>query len=453
MKIIICGAGKVGLTVAKQLLLNADNDITIVDSSEENLTEARNLDVQTICGLSSSPEILDRAGANYADMIICVTKFDEVNMLTSHIASTLFGIKLKIARIRSSMYLDHRWAPHIYNKSVISIDHIISPEIAVANHIFEMLGNTGIEHRISVCDNQYSLISLVIDASFEGKTISHIVKQLEFVDIEDFSICFIKRNNQVHCTNPAMLLESRDELYILTASQEIGTIARSINGHTSKLKSILICGGGEIGFNIAQILQNHHFHVKIIESDEKRCNFLSEKLASSIIIHGNMQERQILQECGAIDAIISVSGRDETNLFTTLIAKNLGISECFTLIDEHNYYDVFRDLSMNNIINTRDITISQILNYIGEKNLIKQETICDGAYSICEFTVTKHSAFNGFDIAKTSEIKMNILGIIRNGNLESKSKVEKFLENDVVVGILPFQFVSKLEKLVTSTHS
>ncbi len=448
MKVIICGSGKVGLTVAKQLLLNADNDITIVDSSEENLIEARNLDVQTICGLSSSPEVLDRAGANYADMIICVTRSDEVNMLTSHIASTLFGIKLKIARIRSLMYLDHRWAPHLYNKSVISIDHIISPEIAVANHIFEMLGNTGIEHRIPVYNNQYSIISLVVGTSFDGKKISHIVKQLEFADIEDFSICFIRRNNQVHCINPEMLVEKGDEIYILTASQEIGTIIRSINGHNSKLKNILICGGGEIGLNIAQILETHHFNVKIVESDEERCNFLSEKLASSIVIHGNMQEREVIQECGAIDAIISVSGRDETNLFTTLIAKNLGIPECFTLIDEHNYYDVFRDLSLNNIINTRDITISQILNYIGEKSLIKQETICDGAYSICEFTVAKHSSLNGFEVAKTAEIKMNVLGIIRNGNLELKTKVEKFLENDVVVGILPFQFVSKLEKLV-----
>lgn len=446
MKIIICGAGKVGITVAKQLLLNADNDITIVDSIEENLSIARNLDVRTICGVSSSPEVLDLAGATYADMIICVTRSDEVNMLTSHIASTLFGVNMKIARIRSSMYLDHKWFPHVYNKSVIAIDHIISPEIAVAKHIFEMLGNTGIEHNIPIYQNKYSIISIIAGTPLDEKKIPAIKKQLENADIDDFSICFIRRNSQVVCVNAETIVKKGDELYILTESEHIPTIIRSLNGQTPRLKNILVCGGGEIGFHTAQILQNNHFNVKIIEKDEERCRFLSENLASSVVIHGNMQEKEVLEECCDVDAIISVSGRDETNLFTTLIAKNLGIPECFTLIDEHSYHDVFQDIAMNNIINTRDITISQILNHIGEKSAIKQKTICDGAYSICEFSVTKHSALNGIEIAKVSDIKMNILGIIRNENLELNA--EKFTENDIVVGILPFKFVAKLEKLV-----
>jgi trk system potassium uptake protein TrkA len=446
MKIIICGAGKVGIAVAKQLLLNTDNDITIVDSIDKNLSIARNLDVQTICGVSSSPEVLDLAGATYADMIICVTKSDEVNILTSHIASTLFGVKMKIARIRSPMYIQHKWLPHIYNKSVIAIDHIISPEIAVAKHIVEMLGNTGIENNFPVDQDKYSIISIIAGLNLEDKTVCDIKKQLEIADIEDFSMCFIRRNEQVICIKNETIIQKGDEIYILTENKEIATIIRSLTGHSSRLKNIVICGCGEIGFHIAQILQNHHFNVTIIEKDEDRCNFLSDNLNSSLVIHGNMQEREVLQECGNVDAIISVSGRDETNLFTSLIAKNLGISECFTLIDEHNYYDVFQDLAMSNIINTRDITISQILNYIGEKSAIKQKTICDGAYSICAFTVAKTSVLNGLEVAKISDIKMNVLGIIRNENLEHK--VEKFAEQDVVVGILPFQFVTKLEKLV-----
>ncbi len=447
MKVIICGAGKVGVTVAKQLLLDAENDITIIDYNEKNLIDVRNLDVKTICGLSSSPEILDRAGATYADMIICVTRSDEINMLTSHIAGTLFGVKLKIVRIRSAIYLEHRWSSHLYNKNVLSVDYIISPEIEAAKHVIEMLGNTGIKYNVPINNGDYNIISLIITFVFEGKKVCDIRKALQFAEIENFSICFIKRGNSIHFPNTETILEKGDEIYILSPNNEITNIIRCINGHASKLKKILVCGGGEIGFNIAKTLQERYLSVKVIESDEERCKFLSEKLSSSIVIHGNMQERDIIQECGSVDAIISVSGKDETNLFTTLIAKSLGIPECFTLIDEYNYYDVFRDLSLKNIINTRDITISKILNCIGERSLIKQETICDGTYSICEFIVVKHSPLNGLEVSKVSEFKMTVLCVIRNGILQEKP-VEKFIDGDVIVSILPFQFISKLEEMV-----
>ena len=446
MKIIICGAGNVGMTVAKQLLINTGNDITIIDSKEENLLEARNLDVKTICGIATSPEILSKAGANYTDMIICVTQSDESNILTSHIAEKLFGIKIKISRVRSSIYLENRWLPHIFNKNTLAVDHIISPEIEVANHVVEMLSNTGIEYNMPINHKQHNIISIIITPALEGKKISNIYETIQNADIDEISICFIKRNSNIIFSNQNTILQKNDEIFLICPNKEIRNIIRCINGYTSKLNKVLICGGGEIGFNIAKELQKKHALIKIIEINPERCKFLSEQLQSCIVINGNMQDEEIIKESGIVDVAISVSGRDETNLFTTLIAKNIGIPECFTLIDEYHYHNIFRTINLKNVINTKDITISTILNRIGEKSPIKQETICDGSYSICEFSITKHSHLNGFETSKLSDIKMHIICTIRNDSI-LYTPPEKLTENDTIVCILPFQFVYKLEEM------
>ena len=451
MKIIICGAGKVGLTIARQLLINTENDITVIDYDENRLNDAKNLDLKTIYGFSSSPEILDRAGAMYAEMIICVTLSDEINMLTAHIAGTMFNVELKIARIRSTMYLSGKWSSHIYNKNVLGIDHIVFPELEVAKHVMNMLYNVGLESKIPFYRNNYNLISIAINNFFSNKSVKDVIHKMNDSDIDDFSIKFIKRANTIHFVhNKTFTLEKGDEIFILCKNKDISDIVRCIHGNISSLKKVLICGGGEIGFNIAKLLEEEYFDVKILEIDQERCQFLSEKLPSSVVICGNMHDRDIIKECGQIDAVISVSGRDEVNIFTTLIAQSLKIPECFTLIDEYSYPDVFYSLNLKNIINTRDITISKILNCIGGKYFTAQKTICNGLYNICEFIVHKHSDIVGMEYSKFDAIKMHILGIIRDENLQTTGfeKGGKFIEGDVVLVVLPYQHTHKLEQFL-----
>lgn len=447
MKVIICGAGKVGITIAKQLLLNAENDVTIIDYDSERINNAKNLDLKTIHGFSSSPEILDMAGAQYTDIIICVTLSDEINMLTAHIAGTMFNIKVKIARIRSTMYLSDKWSSHIYNNHVLGIDYIISPEIEVASHVLDILHNVGLENRITFFRKNYELISVAIRHSFYGQTLKYVESAIDDSDFEECSIKFIKRNNDIHFDRN-LILQQGDEAYVLCKSKDVNRIIRHLHESVSSLRNILVCGGGEIGFSIAKVLEEY-FKVKLIENDRERCKFLTENFSSTVVINGDMHDRDLITECGEVDAVISVSNKDDANLFTTLIAKSLGVKECFTLIDQRNYSDVFALLNLKNIINTRDITISRIISCISGKYFTSQRVICEGYFSVCEFIVHKNAKLNGMEFQKLEHLKISILAVVRGGGIFANSYINgKFLNGDVVLIMLPFKNVHHLEELV-----
>lgn len=448
MDIIICGAGKVGLAIAKQLLLDPENNITFIDYDENRLNDAKNLDVRTVLGYSSSPEILNLAGAMYTEMIICVTLSDEINMLTAHIAGTIFNIKIKIARIRNSIYLTNKWASHIYGNDAIGIDYIISPEFEVAKHVLSMVKNIGLKDNISFYRQRYSLISIITDNFLQGKTIGFIKNKILTLDISDFSIVFVKRIDDLHFNpNENFTFTDTDEIYIMCHTNDAEEIVSSLKDGTRLCKKILICGGGEIGFSIAKLMQNENFSIKLLEKDKERCDFLAEKLSSVTIINGDMRNIDAIKEAGDIDAMINVSQKDEVNLFTTLLGRTLNIKECFTLIDEYNYQKVFYDINLKNIINTRDITISKILTCIGSKNFTLQETICNGFYNICEFVVKKNAEIIGMEYSKFDGMKMRILAIIRDDALQINGNWtdERFLEGDVAIVIIPYHNTNKLQ--------
>lgn len=451
MKIIICGSGKVGLRVAIQLLLNPENDITIIDYDAKRLADAQSLDLKTIHGLPSSPDILDIAGAKFADLIVCVTLSDEVNILTAHIASAVFNVKMKIVRVRSRVYISDRWFLQLYNNSAFDIDHIIFPEIEIAQYIINRIQNIGIEENISVYSQNYKVISLILQDAFHGATLGSIIKKMHNINIEDFSIKFIKRSDKVYFNlDDDFILHKWDKLFIFCEKNKLYDIARFLHGSVQTVKNVLICGGGEVGFNTAKLLEEKNLNVKIIESNAERAKFLSDNLSNTIVIEGDMKNRNLITECGNIDTIINVSGHDETNLLTTLIAKTLHIKECFTLIDEYYYSDVFHHINLANVINTRDITISKILGCISEKYCESVTSICDGSYNICEFIVKKSAEINGMSCNKLNDLKIHILSIKHNDaihiNIEHFSQLT---EGDTVVIVTQFTNMQKFLHLIS----
>ena len=451
MKVIICGSGKVGLRVASQLLLNAENDITIIDYDAKRLADAQSLDLKTIHGLPSSPDILDIAGAKFADLIVCVTLSDEVNILTAHIASSVFAVKMKIVRVRSRVYISDRWFLQLYNGSALNIDHIIFPEIEIAQYIINRIENIGIEENISLYSQSYRMISLVLQDVFHNAKLMDIVQKMKNVNIEEFEIKFVKRGEKIHFNlDEDFVLHKWDKVFVLCEKNKVYDITRFLHGSVNSVKNVLICGGGEVGFNIAKLLEDEHLKVKLIEQNHERAKFLSNNLPNSLVIEGDMKNRDLIKECGAIDTIINVSGQDETNLLTTLIAKSLHINECFTLIDEYYYNDVFRYINLSNVINTRDVTISKILNCISQKYCESITTICDGTYNICEFVVKKSAEINGMECAKLNDYKTHILAIKHNGTAHiDTANFSQFTEGDVVVIATPFTNMQRFLRLIS----
>ena len=162
MNIIICGAGRVGFTIAK-LLTEQDHSVTVIDQSSEDIQKINDsLDVKAIVGKATYPSILEKADASNADMIIAVTKNDEINMLICQIAYTVYNIQKKIARIRSQDYLNPKFSK-VYNKENLPIDVIISPELEIAISIQRKLEAPGALYNVPFADSKIRLIEISID--------------------------------------------------------------------------------------------------------------------------------------------------------------------------------------------------------------------------------------------------------------------------------------------------
>ena len=194
MNIIICGAGRVGFTIGK-LLSEQNHSITIIDQSSEDIQKINeSLDVKAIVGRATSPSVLEKANTNDADMIIAVTRNDEINMLICQIAYSIFKVPKKIARIRSQEYLDPKFSG-LFNKENLPIDYIISPEIEIAKSIQRKLEAPGALDNVPFADNKIRLLEILIDEKcpIYGIKLNDLTKK--FPNLNAYILGVVRDNN------------------------------------------------------------------------------------------------------------------------------------------------------------------------------------------------------------------------------------------------------------------
>ena len=268
MNIIICGAGKVGFSISKQLS-SQGHSITVIDQSSEDIKKINDTqDVKGIVGRATLPSVLENAGAENTDMIIAVTRNDETNMIVCQLASSLFNIQKKIARIRTKDFLDDKWSK-LYNKSNIPIDVIISPEIEVAKSLYRRLEAPGALDNVPFANDKVKMLEIAIEKNCP--IINTPLKNLtiKFPDfkanilgaVRDEKFIFLKKNDK--------MLEG-DNVYVVVSSDQLNAILKAF-GHEEKVSSkILIIGGGNIGFNLAKMLESNfeNARIKIIEKNK-----------------------------------------------------------------------------------------------------------------------------------------------------------------------------------------
>ena len=284
MNIIICGAGRVGFTIAK-LLTEQNHSVTVIDQSSEDIQKINEaLDVKAIVGKATYPSILEKANGSEADMIIAVTRNDEINMLICQIAYTAFNIPKKIARIRSQNYLDPKFSK-LYNKENLPIDVIISPEIEIAKSIQRKLESPGALDNIPFADNKIKLLEILIEEScpIANIKLNELTKKFPKLDanilgvIREEKFIFLKKND---------VMKKNDKAYVVINSSQTKETLEAF-GHNEKLSNkILIIGGGNIGFNLAKNIENtfEDARLKIIEKDKSRAEFIANELNNTIVI-------------------------------------------------------------------------------------------------------------------------------------------------------------------------
>ena len=428
MNIIICGAGRVGFTIAKQLS-EQGHSITVIDQSSEDIQKINDsLDVKAIVGKATYPTILEKANASEADMIIAVTRNDEINMVICQIAFSIFNIPKKIARIRSQDYLNPIFTT-VYNKENLPIDVIISPELEIAKSIQRKLEAPGSLDSVPFADNRIRLLEILINKNCNliNIKLNELTKKHPNLDaniigiIRGVKFLIPKKNDDI---------KKNDKIYVIINSTQMSQTLEAF-GHNEKIsKKILIVGGGNIGFNLAKNLEESldSPRVKIVEKNKDRSEFLANELNKTIVINGDALDDEVLIEANLEEAetVLALTNDDEDNLMVSVLVekfakddKKLDNKRTMALINKPNYSLLQSSLKIDDLIDPRMNTVSSILKHIHKGTIETAYTIMNGEYEVIEA-----------EIIETSEL---INKELKNSNLPEEIRIGAVLREDKVI--------------------
>ena len=422
MNIIICGAGRVGYTICK-LLSDQDHSITVIDQSSEDIQKiTENLDVKAIVGKATSPEILEKADSKDADMIISVTKNDEINMLICQIAYSVFKIPKKIARIRSQEYLNKKYSS-MFGKESLPIDFIISPELEIAKSIQRKLEAPGALDNIPFAENKIRLLEILIENNcpIVGTKLNEITKKYPNLNanilgvVRDEKFVFLKKND---------VMNVNDKAYVIINSLQLKETLEAF-GHNEKISNkILIIGGGNIGFNLAKNLENSQdsVRIKIIEKNKDRAELIANELNNTIVINGNGLDENILEEANLdeVETVLALTNDDEDNLMVSVLVEKFSKNKrTMALVNKPNYSLLQSSLKIDDLIDPRMDTVSTILKHIHKGTIETAYTILDGKYEVIEA-----------DIVETSEL---INKELKQANLPEEIRIGAILRKDQIL--------------------
>ena len=437
MNIIICGAGRVGFTIAK-LLVEQNHSITVIDQSSEDIQKINDtLDVKAIVGKATYPSVLEKANATEADMIIAVTKNDEINMLICQMAYTVFNVPKKIARIRSQDYLNPKFSK-VYNKENLPIDVIISPEIEIAKSIQRKLEAPGALDNVPFAENKISLLEISINKSCPLINIKLNELTKKFPKLEA-NILGVIRSDKFFILKKNDVLKENDKTYVIINSAQM-QLTLSAFGHNEKISNkILIIGGGNIGFNLAKNIEQsfESARIKIIEKNKDRAEYIANELNNSIIINGNGLDEDVLSEANLeeIETVLALTNDDENNLMVSVLVEKFSKNKrTMALINKPNYSLLQSSLKIDDLIDPRMNTVSSILKHVHKGTIETAYSILNGEYEVIEAEIIETSELINKEL-KNSDLPEGIrIGAIARGNdiiIPSSSFV--FLKDDSVV--------------------
>ena len=442
MNIIICGAGKVGFTIAK-ILSEQGHSITVIDQSSEDIQKIdETLDVKSIVGKATYPSILEKANASDADMIIAVTRNDEINMLICQIAFSIFNVQKKIARIRSQDYLNPKFTK-VYNKENLPIDVIISPEIEIAKSLQRKLEAPGALDNVPFADNKIRLLEILINekCSLKETKLNEITKKFPKLNANIMGV--IRADKFVVLKKNDIMLKDDKAYVVINASQMKDTLIAF--GHNEKISNkILIIGGGNIGFNLAKNLEESFdsARVKIIEKNKERAELIASGLNNTIVINGNALDEEVLMEANIdeVQTVLALTNDDEDNLMVSVLVEKfakdnseLKDKRTMALINKPNYSLLQSSLKIDDFIDPRMNTVSSILKHIHKGSIENAYSILNGEYEVIEA-----------EIIETSDL---INKELKNSNLPNEIRVGAILRGKEVI-IPRSNFVFKKEDIV-----
>lgn len=382
MKIIILGAGQVGATLAENLV-GEQNDITIVDTNLDKLRALQDrFDLQVVYGHGSHPDILRKAGAEDADMVVAVTSSDEVNIVACQVAYSIFNTPLKIARIRTNQYLKYR--DQLFHKDDMPVDHLIAPEALVTNYIRRLIDYPGALQVVEFAEGKVSLVA--VKAYYGGLLVGHALSTLkEHMPHIETRVAAIYRRGTAIKPLGTTIIEADDEVFFVAATKHIRAVMSELQKLERSYRRIMIAGGGNVGYGLARALEKTH-SVKLIERSKERAEFLSSGLDNTVVYVGDVSDPELLEEenIEQIDVFIAVTNDDEANIMSAMLAKRMGAQKTMVLIKRGAYVDLLQGGEVDIAISPQQATISALLTHIRRGDIVNVYSLRRGAAEAIE---------------------------------------------------------------------
>tara|TARA_Y100001970_G_scaffold291519_1_gene428979 strand:- start:680 stop:2053 length:1374 start_codon:yes stop_codon:yes gene_type:complete len=451
MNIIICGAGRVGFTIAK-LLSEQNHSITVIDQSSDDIQKINEtLDVKAIVGKATSPAILEKANIAEANMIIAVTRNDEINMLICQIAYSLFKIPKKIARIRAQEYLDPKFS-QLFNKENLPIDFVISPEIEIAKSIHRKLESPGATDNVPFANNNIRLLEVQVDerCPINNIKLNDLTKKFPKLNanilgvVREEKFIFLKKND---------VMKKNDKAYVAINASQIQDTLEAF-GHDDPIsKKILLIGGGNIGFNLAKYIEasTNDTRLKIIEKSKDRAEFLASELSNTIVINGNGLDEEVLKEANLdeTETVIALTNDDEDNLMVGVLVEKFSQNKrTMVLTTKPNYSLLQSSLNIDDLIDPRMNTVSSILKHVHKGSIESAYSILNGEYEVIEAEIIESSDLINKEL-KNSDLpdEIKIGAVLRDKEVIIPRSNYVFKKNDIIVFIAKKDQIPLVENL------
>jgi trk/ktr system potassium uptake protein len=449
MKIIILGAGQVGSSVAEALVSEA-NDITVVDSESQCLQALQDrLDLRTVLGHASNPDVLKRAGAEDADMILAVTNSDETNMVACQVAYTLFHTPTKIARVRARDYLNH---PQLFTQEALPIDVLISPEQVVIDYVQKLIEHPGALQVLDFAGGRVQLVA--VKAYYGGPLVGHELRELRnHMPGVDTRVAAIFRRGKPIIPEGSTVIEADDEVFFIATRKHIRLVMSELRKLDKPTKRIMIAGGGNIGRGLAKSLEGD-YQIKLVDHNPGRSRLIAEELTKTIVLLGDAADGELLLEENIenTDVFCAVTNDDEANILSAMLAKRLGARKVMSLINRAAYVDLVESGDIDIAISPQQATIGGLLAHVRRGDVVVVHSLRRGAAEAIEAVAHGDRGTSKVVGRAIQDIKLppgaNIGAVVRNDEVliaHRNTVIES--EDHVILFLVDKRRISEVERL------
>lgn len=450
MKILILGAGQVGSSAAFHLSREEANEVTVIDMRADVLRELQDrLDIRTVVGHAAYPEVLERAGANDADIIVALTDSDETNMVACQVAYTMFHTPTKIARIRAAEYMN---AKTLFTQDAIPVDVRISPEQLVCEYVEQLILYPGALQVLEFADGRVRLVGARAeeDGSLVGQKIAALK---EHVPNTEGRIAAIYRDGAALQPDGDTVIEEGDEVFFVAARRDIRVFMSEMRKLEDPVRRVVIAGGGNIGLRLALALEQTN-QVKIIERDARRAKVISEQLNKAIVLVGDAADEDLLVEenIDSVDVFCALTNAEEANILSAMLAKRLGAHKVMALINRPSYAELIEAGSIDVAISPQQVTIGSLLAHVRRGDVVKVHSLRRGAAEAIE-AIAHGTTGESRVVGKTIEqIELprgsNIIALVR-GDEVIIAHHDTVIESDdhVILFMTDRRKIERIEKL------